>query len=387
MKKVFVAVGFCIGILNSAASYAAEWTLNVTGTPTFGYDDNVSLSEDEEDSFMLKVSPTLVLGRAVENMSSSIQLGYSIDRYPSISRLDSENPFVRFGTTYSLERAQFGLNASYVENNARNEAEEDTGDFSTDASSRTRSISPSISYQLTEKDSLQGSYNYSEKQYSSTDFEDNETKSGTVGWTRQFTERFTGGLNTTVSNYQTDGLTFSTDDDNYNVSTSLSYQLTEIWLVNANVGFRRLNTERKAITGMITKESNTGSTFDVSTTYDKELDSVFVSYSKALSPSSSGMVNEQESVKLNWSHKLSEVLTASLATSYRETRTASEQSDGEKRENINLSSSLRWQVDSKLGVNVGYHFRQQKNDNEKDVDSNAVSVSVSYDWDGFRISR
>ena len=209
----------------------------------------------------------------------------------------------------------------------------------------------------------------------------------TVGWTRQFTERFTGGLNTTASNYQTDGLTFSTDDDNYNVSTSLSYQLTEAWLVNANVGFRRLNTERKAITGMITKESNTGSTFDVSTTYDKELDSVFVSYSKALSPSSSGMVNEQESVKLNWSHKLSEVLTASLATSYRETRTASEQADGEKRENINLSSSLRWQVDSKLGVNVGYHFRQQKNDNEKDVDSNAISVSVSYDWDGFRVSR
>jgi hypothetical protein len=387
MKNVFIFLSLCLGLGYSAVLYSAEWTLDIRSSPTFGYDDNVLLNEDEKDSFTFKISPTLVLGRAVENMSSSIELGYAIDRFSSISRLDSENPFARFNTNYSLERIQLGLSASYTENNVRDEAEEDSGDFSTDATSRTRSFSPSISYKLTEKDSLTGNYNYSERLNSSTAFADNETNSITVGWTRRFTERFTGGLNSTVSNFKTDSLTSSSDDDSYNISTFIGYQLSEVWLVDANIGFRRLNAERKSNLGTITKDSSNGSTFDVSSTYDKELDSVSFTYSKQLLPSSSGDVNEQDSVNFNWSRKLTERLTANLTTSYRETRTASEQLSDEKRENINFSPSLRWQVDSRLGINFGYHFKQQKRDTAKDVESNAISIAVTYDWDGFRVSR
>ena len=387
MKKIVTVLGILGVVVQSVPLFAAEYTLDVTASPIFGYDDNVLLDEDEEDSFTFEISPTIVLGRAVENMSSTIRLGYAVERFSSISRLDSENPFVKFNTNYDMERTQLGLNASYVEDSVRNEAEEDTGDFSTNATSRTRSISPSISFQLTERDTLTGSYSYTERLYSSDDFEDNDTKSVNLGWTRQFTERFSGGLNTTLSNYQTDGLTFTTDDDSYNVSATASYQLSEVWSVDGDIGFRRLNTERESNLGVVTKDSNNGSTFNVSTSYDKERDSVTVNYTKQLSPSSSGVVNEQESVRFEWSHKLSELLTAKLITSYRETRTASEQSSDEKRENINLSPSLRWQVDSNWNVNLGYHYKQQKRDTAKDVESNAVLMTVTYDWDGLRVSR
>jgi hypothetical protein len=387
MKNSFTFIGFFIAMGCSANLYSAEWTLDVTGAPVFGYDDNVLLSQDEQESFTFKLSPTLIIGRTDDNMSSSVELGYAIDRFSSVSRLNSENPFARFSTNYSLERIQLGISAGYTEKNVRDEAEEDSGNFSTDATSRTRSISPSVSYRLTEKDTLNGSYNYSERLNSAADFADNETKSVTAGWTHQFTERFTGGLNTTVSNFQTESLTFSNDDDSYNASVYLGYQLSEVWLVDANIGFRRLNATRTENTGLVDKESSTGSTFDVSTTYNQELDSVSFGYSKQLLPSSSGDVNEQDSVTFNWSRQLTELLTANLAASYRETRTASEQLDDEKRENINLSSSLTWQVSSKLGVNFGYQFRQQKRDVSKDVESNAVSVTVTYDWDGFRASR
>ena len=233
------------------------------------------------------------------------------------------------------------MSASYVEDNARNDAEENTGDFSSDATSRSRTLAPSLSYQLTEIDTLTSNFNYSERKYSTTGedddgFEDNETKSVTIGWNRQFTERFTGGLNTTVANYQTDGLTFSTDDDSYNVSTYVGYQLSEVWLVDANVGFRRLSTERTANAGMVTKDNSTGSTFDVSTTYDKELDSVSLRYTKALLPTSDGDVNDQERISVTWAHELSEVLTASIAASYQESESASDETDDEKRQNINF---------------------------------------------------
>lgn len=386
MKKSVTVLGL-LGLTHSFVVSSAEYTLDITASPIFGYDDNVLLNVDEEDSFTFEVAPTLVLGRAVENMSSTLSLGYAVERFSSISRLDSENPFVRFSSNYDMERTQLGLNVSYVEDSVRNEAEEDTGDFSTDATSRTRSISPSISFQLSEQDTLTSSFTYTEREYSSDDFEDNDNRSLNLGWTRQFTERLSGGLNTTISNYQTDGLTFTTDDDSYNVSASASYQLSEVWSVEGDIGFRRLDTERTSNLGVVTKDDSNGSTFNVSTSYDKERDSVIVNYTKQLSPSSSGVVNEQESVRLEWSRKLSEQLTAKLIASYRETRTASEQSSDNKRENINLSPSIRWQVDANWNVNLGYHYKEQKRDTAKDVDSNAVLMTVTYDWDGLRVSR
>lgn len=386
MKKIVTVLGL-LGLTHSFVVSSAEYTLDITASPIFGYDDNVLLNVDEEDSFTFEVAPTLVLGRAVENMSSTLSLGYAVERFSSISRLDSENPFVRFSSNHDMERTQLGLNVSYVEDSVRNEAEEDTGDFSTDATSRTRSISPSISFQLSEQDTLTSSFTYTEREYSSEDFEDNDNRSLNLGWTRQFTERLSGGLNTTISNYQTDGLTFTTDDDSYNVSASASYQLSEVWSVEGDIGFRRLDTERTSNLGVVTKDDSNGSTFNVSTSYGKERDSVIVNYTKQLSPSSSGVVNEQESVRLEWSRKLSEQLTAKLIASYRETRTASEQSSDNKRENINLSPSIRWQVDANWNVNLGYHYKEQKRDTAKDVDSNAVLMTVTYDWDGLRVSR
>jgi len=387
MKTFFNAVTFMAGITIALGSFAAEWTIDIEGTPEFGYNDNVTLRENKEDSFTFKIKPTLVLGRAVDDMTSSVQLGYALERYSSISRLDSENPFILFRNNYSTERANFGLNASFVEDSTRNEAEDDNGDFASSATSRTRSISPSISYQVTEIDSIQSNFTYSEKEYSSPDFDDNQTKSLTLGWTRQFTERFTAGVNTTVSNYKIDGLTSSSDDDNYNLATFLSYQLTETWSISGDIGFRRLETERKFNTGNVLKDTNSGSSFSISSAYAQEKDDIDVKYYKELSPSSSGNVNEQEGISLNWSRELTELITANLRASYKETRTASSQLDDEKRENINLSPSLTWKLDSNLGLNIGYVFKQQKRDEMRDVESNSVMVSVTYDWDGYRISR
>lgn len=384
MKRSLVFIGT---LIVSPLTFSAEWVLDLTGSPAFEYDDNVLLSEDEEDSFSLSISPTVVLSRAVENMFSSLSLGYSVERYSSLKRLNSENPFIRFSSNYALERASFAISASYIENNARNDALEDTGDFATDATSKTRAISPSFSYQLTERDSLSGSFSYSEKQYSSTGFEDNETESLSLGWTRRITERFRAGLNSSVTNFQTDGLTFSTDDYSYNLSTNMSYQLSEVWAVNADIGFRRLENERTDNTGGVVKGSSTGQTFNISTTFDEELDAVSISYTRALSPSSTGAVNEQDALNFNWTHNLSEKLTASFSAGYAETRTASEQSSNEKRENINLAPSLKWRIDPKLTIGLGYAYKQQKRSTAADVDSNAVTLTLLYDWDGLRVSR
>ncbi len=369
-----------------SATYAAEWSVTSTLDPSVEYDDNVFLDEQQKSSIHLFSSPTVVLGHALENTSSSLSLGYKLDRYTSLSELDTENPFARLNSNYQWERSSVGLNASYVEDTTRTDAENDTGDFTTQSIVKTKTLAPSYSYQLTERDNLSLNGTYTEREYSTTDFSDNETKSLTMGWQRQYTERLNGGVSATVSNYKSEGVNSSSENDNYNLSLTAGYQWSETWQFSGQVGVRQLKSEQTSF-GVTDKNNSSGSSFNFSASHQTELDNITVSISRALSPSSSGDVNEQQGLTVNWSRQLADTLTANLSASYQETTSASEDSNDDKRENISFSPSLRWQFERNLGLNLTYNYREQKETDQADVDGNAVSLTLIYDWDGIRASR
>jgi len=368
--------------------HAAEWSLTSTLNPSAEYDDNVFLSEDAESSMHYAITPTVMLTRAVDNMQTSLSVGYRIDRYSSLSSdNDTENPFVRFNGSYNTERSQYGLSANYTEATSRSTALEDTGDFTSQSINRTRSINPSYSYQLSERDSLSLNGSYSERLSSTTSFDDTETKSITAGWQRQFNERLSAGLNGTISNYESEGLTLTTDDDNYSLSTSFSYAWSELWNVAGAIGLRRLNTERRVLlTGITDSDESTGSTLDFSAIRTDDINVYTIALSRSLSPSGTGEVNEIDRVSASWSHHLSDRLTANLATSYQESISVLE-GNNEKRENINFSPSLRWQLEENMSLNFSYNYRKQTQQSGSSADSNAVSVTLNYNWDGIRVSR
>lgn len=370
-----------------SVSHAAEWSITANANPSIEYDDNVFMSEQEQDSFHFAVSPTVITSYALENTQTSVSLGYAVDRYTSLSDLDTENPFARFNSVYQTERSEWNLLASYIEDTTRTDAADDTGDFTTQSIVTTKTISPSYSYQLTERDSLSVSGNYSERKYSTTDFSDNETKSLTTAWQHQYTERLSSGVSASVSNYQSEGLTSSSENDNYNLSLTANYQWTERWQVNGQLGMRHLKSEQTDSLG--NKETNTssGSSFNFTASRLGEIDSLTIGVSRALSPSSSGDVNEQTGLNVTWSRDLSETLTANISTRYQETTSASDDGN-EKRENITFSPSLRWQFERNMGLNLSYNYRQQKESDQDDVDSNAIMLTLTYDWDeGLRASR
>jgi len=367
--------------------HAAEWTITANANPSIQYDDNVLMEEDKQDSFHFAIRPTTVMGHALENSASSISVGYKIDRYMSLSELDTENPFIQAQTQHQTERSEWGLSASYVEDSTRTDAADDTGDFTTQSIVTTKSIAPSYSYQLTERDSLSVNGSYSERNYSTTDYDDNETKSLTTAWQHQYTERLSGGLSAAVYNYQADGPTRTSENDNYNLSLTVNYQWTEEWQIDGRIGVRHLKSEDTDSARNKEKNTNTGSAFDFSLKKQGEIDSLTIGANRTLSPSSTGEVDEQLGVNINWSRNLSETLTASIRASYQETTSALDDSN-EKRENINFSPSLRWQFERNVGLDFSYNYRQQNESDQDDVDSNAVMLTLTYDWDeGLRASR
>ncbi len=367
---------------------AAEWVFDGSANPRYGYDDNVFLQEDEESSFDFKIKPTVNLSRFQANSSSTLSLGYAIERYFSVSELDTDNPFARFDTQYQFERMQLGLKASYIEDSTRNDALEDTGDFSTNATLTSRSLSPSISYQLTEVDTVTATVDYSDKRYSTADFADSETKGLTLGWQRQFTERFSGGLSVSSTNYQIEDIDYTSDDDNYNLSWQMTYQWSELWLIDGSVGYRRLDSERTDLLGNTTSDQSSGISYNIDITHEGELNTISLALSKQLSPSSDGDVSEQERIGVVWTRLLSEQWSFNLSTSYQES-TSTSNDDDTNRENLDFSPSFSWQFSPTMNLNLGYSYRKQKQDGaiNQNVDSNSVSLSLNYNWDGIRVSR
>ena len=386
MKKLYLVIA--LQCLTLSSLQAAEWSLTSSLNPTSKYDDNVFMSPtDKQDSFQFQIKPTLVGRYALENVEYSLDLGYSIDRYFSIAELDKENPFINLSTHYQAERSTWGLNAGYVEASTRNEAEYDTGDFTTESTVTTRSLSPSYSYKLTERDTLSVNGGYTERTYSTTDFGDNETVSLSTAWQHQVNERLSAGLNFSVSNYQSDGLSLSTDDDIYNLSSTFNYLVTELWSLNGQVGVRKLNSEQTTVSGFKEDNTSSGTSFDITARRAGELDDFSVALSRALTPSSSGEVNEQDRINFQYSRKLTETLSANVNASYQQSTSALQDSNDE-REYITVSPSIKWQFERNLGLTIGYNHRQQKRSEEgTDAKSNAVFMTLLYDWDGLRTSR
>lgn len=385
IRKSTLSTVFLLCLVEMAS--AAEWSLTGNVNPSIAYDDNVFLSTNEKSSFHFSARPSLQLKRALENSSLTINSGYQIDRYSSISSNNTENPFFNIGGSYSTERSSYGVSASYSKNTSRSEALDNSGDFETQSILTSRSINPFYNYQLSERDSLALNLSYSKRDYSTTGFADNESKSMSVGWQRRFSERFSGGLTFSLSNYKSDGSSSFNDNDNYNVSTYLSYAVTELWTVSGNIGVRRLESVRtNKLNNFVVEQTSTAPSFNISASKSDQVNSYSIGLSKSVFPSSSGNVNDSERISASWMHKRSEVLSSNISASYQRTDSTTN-NQNENRDNITFSSSINWQLQRNLGLSFSYNYRQQDRSTSESVDSNSFVMLLNYNWDGIHASR
>lgn len=386
---------FLIIMSQSTSIVAAEYILGASFSPTFSYDDNVLLNEDEEGSFKTQIQPTLLLTRVTETSSLSFSSGLRVERYTELKDLDREDPFAKLSTQWNTERSVYGFSAQYSERAQREIADEDTGDFASNATVESINLTPTYSYQLTEKDSIYGTYNYSERSYSDSgsandllgrnNFNDNTTHSLTGGWQHSITERLTGGLALTYANYESTGNQKS-EYDTYNFAVTSSYLLTEKWSLSGQVGYRTLENEITLPLGPTLKDESSGTLFSLISSYNGERNTFNFSLARSLNPSGEGVVNEQDKIGLSWSRTITETLSFNLNTSYQETQTA-DSINTTDRKFLQFSPSVAWRLQEDFKLSLGYRYREQKGTSVDPVDSNMVYLTIGYDWNGLRFSR
>lgn len=400
LYKPATAALLVYGLIHSSVVMSAEYVVGADFSPTLLYNDNVLLRENERSSFFTRLSPTLSLSRAEANSKIMLSAGYRIERYASLSELDREDPFANLSLAYNTERSVYGLTAGYSQNAQRDIAFDDTGDFSSNATVTTRTISPNYQYQLTEKDFVYTNLNYQERTYGNTgsglnnqNFSDNESISLTGGWRRNLSERLTGGVAVTYVMYESESPTQKSDYDSYNISLTSTYRITEKWSVDGSVGYRTLDSENRFIDGSKRTDKSTGTLFNIALRYAGETDTLALTISRALNPSGEGVVNEVDSVGLGWSRQMTELLSANLNTSYQQTESADD-FNRTQRKFFTLSPSLRWQMNRQFAFDLGYQYRRQEGDNsafnnsnDSKIDSNMFYLTLDYNWDGKRFSR
>ena len=373
-------------MLLSNSVMAAEYLVDADLSPTLRYDDNVELREDKEGSFSTEITPTLFLSRTTEDTFLGIDAGYRIEKFTSLSELDRQDPFVVFSSSATHERSEFGLDAEYSERAQRTIAEEDTGDFASDATVTTRSIAPRYQYQLTARDFLYTNLSYQDRSYDDNQFLDNETYSLTGGWRRNFTERLSAGLALTYIDYEAEAANRTSEYEAYNLNVTSTYRLSELWSLAGQVGYNTLDSENNIINGPTFKDTSSGTLYSLSAIYEGDLNNITVKIAKALNPSGEGVVNEQESISVDWKRQIASQLDFGLLASYQQTTSASD-FDNTDRDYMTFSPSLRWRLEENIALNFGYQFRKQEGDTAQDAESNMVFLTLNYDWGGLLYSR
>jgi predicted porin len=371
-----------LGLSFSLQAFSAQWILKPILNPSVQYDDNISMSvSDKESSFSYLINPTLLGEYLTERTIFTLSTGYAVERFSSDVRSNEENPFFELSGNRRFLRSTLGVSYSFREQASRDVAAEDTGNFSSQAKIMSRSLSPYFTFNLSETDSFSINLSFSERKYSTNEFRDNETKSISTSWQRQFSERLNGYSSFSYSNFESGDSVSGTDSDNYNLSFGANYQLSERWNIRGAIGVRYLESNIGSISS-----TNTGSSFDLTAMHQSELGNISVNALRSITPSSNGNVNEQDSVNLNWSKDLSEKLYVSISGRYISTRSATDESEN-KRQNLNISPSLNWKISPQVTLKVNYRYRQQKRDGQSAAEGNSVNLSFNYDLQGYRFSR
>jgi len=381
---------------------AEEWRVNSTINQSLSYDDNFTMTEDPEGSMIYRLLPTLGLTRKTGVWDIEAGASYGVQTYTNKIVQDQKLQNYGLSTVYKTSHSNLGLRANYSITPTRNTALESSGNFVSNASSDTWSVSPSYSYQLTGQDSFISSASYSKTAYSATDinstnsttgFNDSENQSINLGWQHKWTERLDFSLSPFYSNFKS----ALSESSSYGINLSSNYSISKQWLLSGTIGGRITDTtiETTVSPGQNVVDQSTSQGFlaDLKGSYTgKKLSSSF-GISRSLVPAAQGQLTEQTVIGFNLSYKLSERLSSNFGASYQQTDAVNNNSvrNGAalNRTNIMFITGLGWKLTQDCNLEASYQHKRQeiKNPDTITADSNLFMLTLNYNWPGLNVSR
>lgn len=282
-----------------------------------------------------------------------------------------------------------------------------------------KSIRPEWNYSLTEKTSLNLSYEFTDVTY-----QDSLKRGDLQGSGRTDYSNHTGQLNLShqltpnTSVFSTASVTFFSTPETrssttyYSLQAGIQHKFSERWEAEIVAGGRYSvsdsTTERQDVIrdandipildangALIPRRfdekdssSGLGSLANASITHHYETGSLTASIAQDIRPTGNGDLQTSNEVELIWDHKLSEHLNFNLPISALRASAINSASNRLDRTYYQAAPALSWMLTPEFSLTLSYRYRYQKYDDiENSANSHNAMLSASYQWQRQSISR
>ena len=362
--KVLIMMTFVIplAVFNSAA--ALEWANDYSTSATLGADDNFRLSEDDElDTTWLDLGVVADVRGASEISAIRLALGINHASYSESSIEDEKSYNLALETSRTGERIDSFFNAVFASELTTETELLDSGLTEEDGTRDSIILTPGFAYRIDERNTLSGTINLEDVNYSDVDLTEYSEESLQLGWRYQLNESssFSAGLEYRV---------YDPDDDDETDINSLNigyrWQMSQATRYDISAGYT--DVERP-------DDSEDGSNFAFSIDHESDERNRFnLALSNSYESSGSGDVREEDRLDLRWAHTLSERT---------QTTVSAEGVSTDDRDYYSITFGGSYQYTPEVSFSASYRYRERDEDSEsaegsENADSSTLLFSLSY---------
>lgn len=387
---------------------ADQWKISGALDQGVEYDDNISLRVIETPVFGYSIRPSV----KADWSSSVMELGISgrgdIRRYDD-ERWDCDNFSLEGDQRYIDRRHVFSLTGSYSQSCSYSQQASDTGILLPGNQSENYNLAPTWVWQMTQRDSLSVRPNFSQTTYTSfaggffgpttINLRNNKSYGLNLSEEHQWHKRLSSntGLFFSHSEFSSSGAALNqgvSSQDVFGFQLGGQYALSRSWSINFGGGGRWVQTPGTG-SGL-----SFGEIADIAIIYKGRRDNYSFTFSRAVSPSSFGQIQDVSSLGMKYGYELSRELSLNINGSYSDNQLVGQslnQFGRQKREYYEASTELVWKLAREWRLSASYRFRMQDYATEANSqsnllsagarDSNAVMLHLNYNWDGLRDAR
>ncbi|MBG0789712.1 MAG: hypothetical protein H0S80_04350 [Desulfovibrionaceae bacterium] len=346
------------------------------------YNDNVHF--DDRSDFEWLAVPTVKVEYGQEDWTLSSGARASLFRYSDLTEYDRENYALwAEGEKELTERLRISCAGSFDYDHTFEDELTESGTVTAQALRRRYSLTPGLSWAMTEKDNLSLSLPFSETVYTGSDNADYVSKGGTASWSRVLNNERTSLLGQfSYTNYHFNRPDGYTDQDVYNLLGGMRYKPSELLDVT---GFIGLGHSRSDVTFNRLSDVDATETyfsFDLSGTYHREKWEFTLGADRQASPSTDGEVTVRTRARVSGRYNFTERLSAALDGAFYQTKSGGLISESKKR-TYYLQPWIAYRLTENTSLRFEFRHTNIKNlltDREQRQSRTALRFEYHYPW-------
>ncbi|WP_240348269.1 TonB-dependent receptor [Methylomonas sp. EFPC1] len=390
------------------------------------FDDNVRMQiHPKHSNFISTLSPGVMFGYLADDNELNTRFKWNELIYSSDSALDFSEKLVNLSHKYQSERFKTDLAASYAEESSINNQLDPTvidptqineaGGVQLLVPRNTKSVSPTVTYNLNEKSSLQLGYSYQDVAFDRAqnltnifNYSDYSFQQYSATASHAYTERLSFNLTGAYSEYEsanqrpgtvfgfpvTSG--FSQKSTTITYQAGLQYMFNEQTQLALSAGIRDTTTDSTQFTYFrdttipfpLSQQSSlsrntVGNVFSASLARKSDWGNFSLSAGQQLNPASTGQQQTSTTFSARGRYNLTERLSTGINANYLLSESISTFSNDTSRSNnrtfITLSPSVQWRWTPEINLDLSYSYRQQVYEsNNQTITGDSVQLQFSY---------